>query len=42
LRDTWRANWENLGKDGDEGLDTIDRGITDLREATLETLRSLR
>ena len=42
LRDTWRANWENLGKDGDEGLDTIDRGITDLREATLTTLRSLR
>lgn len=42
LRDTWRTNWEDLGKDGDIALDHIDRGITDLREATLETLRSLR
>lgn len=42
LRDTWRANWESLGHDGDDGLDSIDKGITDLREATLDMLRALR
>ena len=42
LRDTWRANWENLGKDGDVAIDRIDQAITNLREATLETLYSLR
>jgi hypothetical protein len=42
LRDTWRTNWEDLDKDGDVAVDRVDLGITQLREATLETLRSLR
>jgi hypothetical protein len=42
LRDTWRVNWEDLGKDGDVAIDRIDSDIGNLREATLETLRSLR
>ena len=42
LRDVWRTNWEDLGKDSDVALDNIDGGITNLREATLQTLRSLR
>jgi hypothetical protein len=42
LRDTWRGNWEGLGKEGDVAIDRIDQQITNLREATLETLRSLR
>jgi hypothetical protein len=42
LRDTWRTNWEDLGTDGDVAVDRVDLGITQLREATLETLRSLR
>jgi hypothetical protein len=42
LRDTWRGNWEDLGTDGDVAIDRIDQEITNLREATLETLRSLR
>lgn len=42
LRDTWRSSWEELGKDGDAVIDRIDHDITGLREATLETLRSLR
>jgi hypothetical protein len=42
LRDIWRANWEDLGKDTDEPTDRIDQAITSLREATLETLRALR
>jgi hypothetical protein len=42
LRDVWRTNWEDLGKDSDVALDNIDREITNLREATLQTLRSLR
>jgi hypothetical protein len=42
LRNTWRANWEDLGKDGDAAIDRIDGDITGLREVTLETLRSLR
>jgi len=42
LRDNWRANWEDLGKDGDEAIERIDQAITNLREATLDTLHSLR
>jgi hypothetical protein len=42
LRDTWRGNWEDLAKDDDVAIDRIDHEITNLREATLETLRSLR
>ena len=42
LRDTWRGHWEELAKDGDDAVDRIDHDITSLREATLDTLRSLR
>jgi len=42
LRDSWRGNWENLGNNDDTAIDRIDRDITQLREATLDTLRSLR
>ncbi len=42
LRDTWRVSWEDLGKDGDGAVEHIDRDISTLREATLQTLRSLR
>lgn len=42
LRATWRGNWESLGKDGDTAVDRIDQDITNLRQATLETLQSLR
>ena len=42
LRDTWRANWEDLGQQGDAAIDRIDHDIIALREATLDTLRSLR
>ena len=42
LRDTWRANWEGLAKDDEIAIDRIDHDVTSVREATLETLRSLR
>ena len=42
LRDTWRGNWEKLDSDDEVALERIDHDITSLREATLETLRSLR
>jgi hypothetical protein len=42
LRATWQGNWEGLGKDDETAVDRIDAGITNLRSATLETLRSLR
>jgi hypothetical protein len=42
LRDTWQGNWEGLGRDDETAVDRIDAGITNLRSATLETLRSLR
>ncbi len=42
LRDTWRANWESLGKEDDVAIDRIDSDIGGLREAALDTLRSLR
>jgi hypothetical protein len=42
LQSTWRDNWEGLGTDSDAAIDKIDGGITKLRVATLETLRSLR
>jgi hypothetical protein len=41
LRDMWRANWEKLGQKDDAAIDHIDQSISDLRDATLETLRSL-
>lgn len=41
LRDTWRDNWERLGNGGDATVGGIDHDISALREATLETLRSL-
>jgi hypothetical protein len=42
LRSTWRDNWEGLGKADETAVVRIDAGITNLRSATLETLRSLR
>ena len=42
LRDTWRGNWEELDKDGDAAIDRLDQDITKRREATLDSLRSLR
>ncbi|HUI58998.1 MAG TPA: hypothetical protein VLX90_02175 [Steroidobacteraceae bacterium] len=42
LRETWRANWEELGKDGDTAIDRIDGSIANLRQAALDSLRSLR
>jgi hypothetical protein len=42
LRAMWQDNWEGLGKDDDTAVGRIDAGITNLRLATLETLRSLR
>jgi len=41
LRETWRSNWEGLGKDDKLAVDRIDGDITKLREATLDTLRAL-
>ncbi len=42
LRDTWREKWEGLMQDDDTAVDRIEADVTALREATLETLRSLR
>jgi hypothetical protein len=42
LRDTWRVNWEDLGRESDTAIDRIDNDITALRTAALDTLRSLR
>jgi len=38
----WAQNWEGLGNDNDVAVDRIDAGIVNLRNAALETLRSLR
>ncbi len=42
LRKIWAENWEGLGNDSDVSVDRIEAGISNLRDATLETLRSLR
>lgn len=42
LQALWRDNWEGLGSPDDTAVDRIDAGITNLRTATLDTLRSLR
>ena len=42
LRKVWAENWEGLGNDSDVAVDRIDAGITSVRDAALETLRSLR
>jgi len=42
LQSVWRENWEGLGRDDEIAIDRIDAGITNLRSATLDTLRSLR
>jgi hypothetical protein len=41
LQNAWRDNWEALGASDDTAIDRIDGGITNLRTATLQTLRSL-
>ena len=42
LRKVWAQNWEGLGSDSDVAVDRIEAGIVNLRNAALETLRSLR
>lgn len=42
LRKVWAQNWEGLGSDSDVAVDRIEAGIINLRNAALETLRSLR
>jgi hypothetical protein len=42
LRRVWQDNWEGLARNDDTAVDRIDASINNLREATLETLRSLR
>jgi hypothetical protein len=42
LRKVWAENWEGLGSDSDVAVDRIEAGIVNLRNAALETLRSLR
>ena len=42
LRKVWGDNWEGLGADDDKAVDRIDAGIGHVRDAALETLRSLR
>jgi hypothetical protein len=42
LRKVWAQNWEGLGNDDDVAVDRIDASIVNLRNAALETLRSLR
>lgn len=42
LRDVWRENWENLGKDDGSSVDHIEAAIEDLRQATLNSVRALR
>ena len=41
LRETWRSNWEGLGREDEVAVDRIDGDITKLRLATLDTLRAL-
>ncbi len=42
LRRVWQDNWEGLARNDDTAVDRIDASINNLRQATLETLRSLR
>ena len=42
LRKVWAENWEGLGNDNEVAVDRIEAGIVNLRNASLETLRSLR
>jgi hypothetical protein len=42
LRKAWAENWEGLGSDSDVAVDRIEAGIVNVRNAALETLRSLR
>src|SRR5712671_6853912 len=42
LRKAWAGNWEGLGSDSDVAVDRIEAGIVNVRNAALETLRSLR
>lgn len=42
LQKVWRDDWEGLGRDDETSVNQIDDAIGRLREATLQTLRSLR
>ena len=42
LQKVWGENWEGLGKEDEGAVNRIDDAIVKLREATLDTLRSLR
>ena len=42
LQKVWGENWEGLGKEDEGAVGRIDDAIVKLREATLDTLRSLR
>jgi hypothetical protein len=41
LRKIWAQNWEHLGEDSGTAVDRIDEAIVNVRNTTLETLRSL-
>lgn len=41
LQKVWAENWESLGKEDESAVNHIDDAIVALREATLDTLRSL-
>ena len=41
LQKVWGENWEGLGKEDEDAVNRIDDAIVKLREATLDTLRSL-
>ena len=41
LQTVWAENWEGLGKGDENAVNRIDDSIVALREATLDTLRSL-
>jgi hypothetical protein len=42
LQRVWSSNWEGLGKDDEAAVTRIDDALGGLRDATLNTLRSLR
>ena len=42
LQKVWGEDWEGLGKKDEGAVNRIDDAIVNLREATLDTLRSLR
>ena len=42
LRKVWAENWEGLGSDSDVAVDRIEAAVVNVRNAALESLRSLR